>query len=77
MQIAGSYEVGCSLTIYLESPILLTSLLTKLREICKVEAIGHKASAQERYPDIVKRLIAIQGLENDQNRTIFVKLTKN
>ena len=76
-RIAGSYETGYSLTMYLQNPILLTALLTKLREICKIEAIGYLASAQEQYPDIVKKLVATEGLEDSQIRIIFVKLSKN
>jgi hypothetical protein len=76
-QVTGSYEAGCSLTIYLDRPILLTAFLTKLWEICKVEAIGYEASAREQYPDIVKRLIAIRQIENDQNRVIFVNISND
>jgi len=52
------------------------SLLRKT-QICEIEAIGYLALAQERYPDIVKKLVATEGLENEQNRIFFINLTKN
>jgi hypothetical protein len=77
MQTAGSNEAGCSLAIYSDKPVLLTALLARLGQICRVEAITNGAWAEERYPDTIKKLIAIQGLEKDQNMAIFVNLSEN
>jgi hypothetical protein len=76
-QIAGSSEVGCSITIYLENPISVAVLLAKLDEICKVEALSFESHVKEQCPEIVKEMPTIQELENDQNRAIFVNLNKN
>jgi hypothetical protein len=60
--------------MYPENPILLTLLLTKLKELCEIETLGHLASAQKRYPDIVKKLVATEDMRDNQIRIIFVNL---
>lgn len=77
MQSAGSNEAGCSLTICFDKPVLLTALLANLGQICKVEAISNGALAEERCPDTIEELIAVEGPENESNMAIFVSLSEN
>lgn len=76
-RIAGSYEAGCSLTMYPRNPALLKALLNKLGEICEIEMVEYGEVAQRSYTDILSKLVAAEEPKGKQTRTIFVNLTND
>ena len=74
VQMMGSCEGGCAVTIHLARPTLLANILAELGDMCDVESTREKPLAVEGHFDLLKRAEALRGLENNDSKTIFITL---
>lgn len=74
VQMVGSWEGGCAVTISLTKPAVLESILSKLGEMSEVKAIQEEPLAGGRNLSLVRKATALRRLKTRLSRTILVTL---
>jgi len=75
VQIIGSWQDGCAVTLHLTKPTLLAGILIKVRDMGDIESTRERPLAKEEQLEIVQRAVALPVLKNNRIKTIFVTLS--
>ncbi len=74
LQMVGSWKGGTAITISLPKPTPVANILSKLGEMCELEAIGEKPLTREGDASLLKKAAAVPRTETRPSKTIFATL---
>ena len=75
VQIIGSWQDGCAVTMHLTKSTPLAGILIKVGGMSDIESTQERPLVEEGQLDIVQRAVALPVLKSNHTKTIFVTLS--